>query len=259
MPKLIPPFLVNGIAAFALTVSAGAAEAGDNKPASAANPIFGSRTDKPDGSAALTIGRRLPTEWETKIGTDVSLAAPANTAISDDLLRGGASNRSSGAIWGNITMPGLRPLGFDKTALEARLDTGKDEGQLGATLSRSVPITRDLSVTLNNNYSVRQSLASGTSGAPGTALVLPPVAGAPPAATSQGPAWAVDETVRLDVNPFGTTISAGAGASTADAQWHNKLSVEQTLLGPLKLTTSVEDAGTPASRKSIAAGFKRVW
>ncbi len=258
MPKRILPFLLFAIAAFALTMSAGAAAAADNKPASDSNPTFGSRTDKPDGSAALTIGRRLPTEWETKIGTDVSLAAPAGTAISDDLLRGGAADRSSGAIWGNVTMPGLRPLGFDKTALEARLDAGKDEGKLGATLSRSVPINRELSVTLNNNYSVRQSLASGASGAPGTALVLPPAALAPPAA-SLGPAWAVDETVRLDVNPFGTTISAGAGASTADAQWHNKLSVEQTLFGPLKLTTSVEDAGTAASRKSITAGFKRVW
>ena len=58
-------------------------------------------------------------------------------------------------------MPGLRPLGFDKTSVEARLDAGKDEGKLGATLSRSVPINEDLSVTLQNSYSVRQSLASG--------------------------------------------------------------------------------------------------
>ena len=29
------------------------------------NPTFGSRADKPDGSVALTIGRRLPTDWDT--------------------------------------------------------------------------------------------------------------------------------------------------------------------------------------------------
>ena len=109
-----------------------------------ADPKFGNRTDKPDGSAALTIGRRLPTEWETKVGTDVSLAAPPASAPSENLLRGGASSdRSIGAIWGNLTMPGLRPLGFDKTSVEARLDAGKDEGKLGATLSRSVPINRE--------------------------------------------------------------------------------------------------------------------
>jgi hypothetical protein len=69
----------------------------------------------------------------------------------------------------------------------------------------------------------------------------------------------MDETVRLNVSPSGTTFSAAAGSSTLDTQWHNKLSMEQTLVGPLKLTTSVEDAGTAASRKSITAGFKRVW
>ena len=51
----------------------------------------------------------------------------------------------------------------------------------------------------------------------------------------------------------------GAASSVGDTQWHNKLSVEQTLLGPLKLTTSVEDAGTTAPKKSITAGFKRTW
>jgi hypothetical protein len=218
-------------------MSASAAIAGD------ADPVFGNRTDKPDGSSSLTVGRRLPTPWETKVGADVGLAAPSGTTASDNLARGGvAQDRSSGAVWGNLTMPGLtmpglRPLGFDKTSVEARVDAGKDEGKLGATLSRSVPINRDLSVTLQNSYSVKQSLAG----------------------TAPAPAWGVNETVRLNVDPSGTTFSAGAGASTVDTQWHNKLSVEQTLVGPLKLTTSIEDAGTPTPKKSITAGFKRTW
>lgn len=260
MPKWISPPLLNGIAAFALAMSCGAAAAGENKPLDDAAPTFGNRTDKPDGSAALTIGRRLPTEWETRIGTDVSLAAPAGPAVSDNILRGGAADRSSGAIWGNITMPGLRHLGFDKTSVEARLDAGKDEGKVGATLSRSVPINQNLSVTLQNSYAVKQSLASGAPGASETALWTPVTGSAPAtAATPPTPTWTVDESLRLNVDPFGTTFSAGAGSSTLDTQWHNKLSVEQTLLGPLKLTTSIEDAGTAAPKKSITAGFKRVW
>ena len=63
----------------------------------------------------------------------------------------------------------------------------------------------------------------------------------------------------LNLDSFGTTVSAGAGTSTSDGQWRNKLSVEQTLVGPLNVTTSVEDAGTAAPKKSITAGFKRVW
>ena len=91
------------------------------------------------------------------------------------------TDRSSGAVWGNLTMPGLRPLGFDKTSVEARVDAGKDEGKLGATLSRSVPINQDLSVTLQNSYSVKQSLASGT----GRRRRMPPTASIPNAATGR--------------------------------------------------------------------------
>jgi hypothetical protein len=242
------------VAGLALAISASAAFAGDN------DPTFGNRTDKPDGSAALTIGRRLPVAWDAKVGTDVSLAAPPVSAPSENFLRGTSPDRSTGAIWGNMTMPGLAPLGFDKTSVEARVDAGKDEGKLGATLSRSVPLNDSLSVTLQNNYSVRQSL---TGGAPTTSTMplatYAPAASATAAAPATAPAWGLDETVRLSVNPSGTTFSAGAGSSTADTQWHNKFSVEQTLFGPLKVTTSIEDAGTAVSTKSVTAGFKRTW
>ena len=76
MPNRIRPHVVNIFAALAVTVSASAAMAGD------ADPTFGSRTDKPDGSSTMTIGRRLPTEWETKVGTDVSLAPQQSPALS---------------------------------------------------------------------------------------------------------------------------------------------------------------------------------
>jgi hypothetical protein len=249
MPNRIRPHVANIVAALVVSVSASAAMADDT------DPTFGSRTDKPDGSSALTVGRRLPTPWETKVGADVSLAAPSGIAASDNLARGVAQDRSSGAVWGNLTMPGLRPLGFDRTSVEARVDAGKDEGKLGATLSRSVPINQELSVTLQNSYSVKQSLATTATAAP-----MPPTAGTPnTGAAAPAPAWGVDETVRLNVDPSGTTFSAGAGASTVDTQWHNKLSMEQTLVGPLKLTTSIEDAGTTTPKKSITAGFKRTW
>ena len=87
---------MNIVAALALAISASAAVAGD------ADPTFGSRTDKPDGSAALTIGRRLPTAWETKVGTDVSLAAPSGIAASDNLVRGGVARIDRPARCGAI-------------------------------------------------------------------------------------------------------------------------------------------------------------
>lgn len=238
--------------ALATTVLAGcvsAALAGDAPPASG-EPTFGSRTDKLDGSAALTIGRRLPTPWDARIGTDVSLAAPAGTAASDRLLR--SPDQSTGAVWGNVTVPGVRPLGFDKTSLEARIDAGKDEGKLGATLSRSVPLNPGLAVTVQNSATIRQSLATA-------APPLPPLTGAAPSSALPAGSWGMDDTVRLSVDPFGTTLSAGAASSSSDGQWRNKLSIEQTVVGPLKLTTSVEEAGSASPNKSISAGFKKTW
>ena len=69
----------------------------------------------------------------------------------------------------------------------------------------------------------------------------------------------VDQSLRFKIAPSGTTFSAGTATSATDTQWHNRLSLEQALPGSLNVTTSVEDAGTGASRKSITAGFKKVW
>jgi hypothetical protein len=243
--------------ALSAALNAGAAFA-DDADKSQAGPTFGSRTDKPDGSSTMTIGRRLPTEWDTKVGTDVSLAPQQSPALSENILNGTTTDRSTGSVWGNITMPGFRPLGFDKTAVEARVDGGKDEGKVGATLSRSVPLGQSLSVTWENRYSIVQPLAPTAPVSP----AVPLIANAPPTGAIVPPmmqARVFDEALRFNIAPSGTTFSAGATSSTADNQWHNKFSIEQTVAGPLKVTTSVEDAGTPTGNKSITAGFKKVW
>jgi hypothetical protein len=121
-------------------------------------PVFDNRTDKPDGSIALTIGRRLPIEWDTKLGMDAKLAPEPAPALADSVLVNPSVTRSSGAVWGTMSGRGVAPVIFDKTAVEARLDAGQEKGQLAATLSRTVPISRDVSVTLQDKYSVTQSL-----------------------------------------------------------------------------------------------------
>ena len=148
--------------ALVLAASLQAASAADNTPPDSAT--FGSRTDRPDGSAAMTIGRRLPTEWETKVGTDVSLAAPPGTVATDNMLRGARAivRRDLGQS-DRLRSTAARP---GQDSVEARLDAGKDEGRLGATLSRSVPINQDVSVTLQNIYSVKQSLEQLPAGLP---------------------------------------------------------------------------------------------
>jgi hypothetical protein len=260
--RFMPLRRLGVVAGLAMMVCVHVAAADDGKKsAAAAGPTFSSRTENPDGSVALTIGRRLPTEWETKIGTDVHLAEPVSAVPSENLLRGAKPDHSSGAIWGNVTMPGLPPLGFDKTMIEARVDAGKDEGKLGATLSRSMPFGDSLSVTLQNSYSVTHSLPLGPSTTGVAAPALPLATSTPVTATGvdSSAVWAAGESVRLNIAPSGTALSAGAASSTADEQWHHKLSLEQTLIGPLKVTASIEDAGSAVSKQSIIAGFKRAW
>jgi hypothetical protein len=234
----------------------GVAFAGDTTDSSN-DPNFGSRTDKPDGTSTLTVGRKLPTPWETKIGTDVSLAAQPSTLPSENLAAGTLTDRSTGSVWGSITMPGFRPLGFDKTALEARVDGDKDESKVGATVSRTVPLGQSLSMTWQNGYSVTQTLAQTTPAS------LPLVTNAPASVmgtiTQPVQARTLDQELKFNVAPWGTTFSAGASSSNTDNQWHNKLSIEQTVAGPLKITTSVEDPGSAVPIKSITAGFKKVW
>jgi hypothetical protein len=247
-----------------LAIAAGPALADPTNTPSPTDPSFGSRTEKPDGSVGMTMGRRLPTEWETKVGTDVNLAGPTSSVPSENFLHGTAPDRSTGAVWGNLTMPGLAPTVWDKTTIEARIDGGQDQGKLGATLSRSVPIGGDLSVTLQNTYSVARTLPDPQPAPDAIPLMALPKAGIPttavPTAPIDGsPTWTAGESVRLDIDSSGTAFSAGGSTSNSDELWHNKLSVEQKLFGPLKLTTSVEDAGTAAEKKSITAGFKRVW
>ena len=261
--RIVPLKTLGTVAGLALAICAGTALADGDKPSPpAADPAFGSRTQNADGSVALTIGRRLPTEWEAKIGTDLRLAEPVSAVPSENLLQGTTPRQSTGAVWGNITMPGLPTLGWDKTLLEARIDAGKDEGKLGATLSRSVPIDDNLSLTLQNTYSVTHSIAPALSDSGVPTAVVPLTTSAPASASSNADAsaiWAAGQTLRLNIAPSGTALSAGAATSSADEQWHNKLSLEQTLFGPLKVTASIEDSGTATSKQSVVAGFKRSW
>ena len=124
---------------------------------------------------------------------------------------------------------------FDKTAVDARLEPGEDKGQVSATLSRTVPLG-DASITLQDKYSVTQTLHDGP-----------------------GPIFESDRSVRLKWAPTNTTLSAGVVTSSVDGQWHNRVSAEQRIVGPLSVTTTVTDPGGTTSTKSIAAGFKHTW
>ena len=136
----MPRAMLSRHALFCLVVFAASSDA-----ALAKDPwetIVGGRTDKPDGSSSITVGRKLETNLDAKVGADFNLSAPPQTE-----LRPGQSpfidnrDRSSGAAWANVTLPGPDvPLAWDKQTLDARVDPTQEQSKLGTTFSRSVPV-----------------------------------------------------------------------------------------------------------------------
>jgi hypothetical protein len=88
------------------------------------------------------------------------------------------------------------------------------------------------------------------------------VAAPPPAEpAAQGPSqvWGNEKSVRLNIQPTGTTLAAGITTASHDPVTHNTISADQKLFGSLHVTTAVSDIGQPVTNKSTTAGFKLNW
>jgi len=196
-------------------------------------------------------GRQPATGWNAKVGVDNRPPPSPSAALQPDLpLPGATPTQSNGVAWANVTAPGLASP-WAKAAIETRIDP-QEQSKLGMTLSRSVPVGGNASVTLQNGYSVMQSLPSGS---------VPALAGAAPAATpGSAPAFGSNHAVRLNILPLDTTFSVGAAASGNDEKWLRSLSAEQKLFGgPVSVTGSVRETASGETSKSLKAGFKRTW
>ncbi len=158
---------------------------------------IGSRTYRMDGSVALSAGQRLSTPWDARVGVD--LAAPAGPG------------EDHGTGWANVAVP-AEPIGLDKATIDARVDPSSDQGKLSTALTRSMPIGGGLSLTLQNGYSVTQTLANPNG-------MLSPV---------NPRVYSGDGGVKLEF-PTATALSAGARMSSFDDRLTPSLSAEQKL------------------------------
>lgn len=204
---------------------------------------FASRTDRQDGSTAVTVGRRLPTEWETKIGVDLGLAADPATTYRIDPPTGSVTTAGSGAAWANLKIPGFNtPLTWDQAQIDARVDPTTEQSQLGTRFSRSLPIGESLSVTLQNGYAVTQSFPTG------------------PEAPTSTEIWSTDHSVRVTLSDSGTSFTAGETLNSLDDKWLRSLSAEQKMFGgPVSLTGTASETLNGEIAKSVTARFRRTW
>jgi len=209
-----------------------------------------SHTDKPDGSTTIVVKKPLATDWDTQVGADLGLSAqqPTDGYRPGRPLPGSRDAGNSGAAWASVGVPNF-------ASVDARVDPTKDQGKLGTTVKQSIPVGRQFAVTLQNTYSVTETLGAQTPGPTDLPLTALPA----PGASTPTQIWGNEKLAKFDVLSTGTTLAAGLNSSSNDPVTHNKFSAEQKLYGPLHVTTSVSDLGQPAPNKTISARFKLNW
>ena len=213
-----------------------------------ANKFDVSHSDRPDGSSTLTVKQPLASEWDAKVGADLSLAAaPADGATPSRPFALKPAGRDSGAAWASVGVA-------DLATVDARVDPGSDQSKLGTTFKRSIPVGGKFSVTLHDSYSMTE-----TFGAPTPAPSDLPLMSEPAATPATQQIWGSQKAVKLDVLATGTSLGAGVATASNDPVTHNTLSADQKLYGPLHLTTAVNDVGQPTISKRISAAFRLTW
>jgi hypothetical protein len=210
--------------------------------------------ENPDGTRKVTVKQPLAAaEWEANVGADLNPApAPPTSFEPGKPFPATVDNAGSGAAWASVGIP-------DIAAVDARVNPANDQGQVGAALK--LPLGEKLSVTVQDRYSVTE-IYNAPAAAPAPPSNLPPAAAPTPSEpVVMGPAQVIgnDRSVKLNIQPTGTTLGAGFTSASNDPVTHNTLSAEQKIYGPLHVTTAVTDLGQTTSSKSISAGFKVNW
>lgn len=198
-----------------------------------------------NGSSAVTVKQSVFSFWDTRIGADLTVTNEPRTMselLAQKAANGGSLPQSSGSAWAMATAPGAGTI-WDKTAVEARVDPGAEHSKIGASLTKSVPLSGDTSLTLQNGYSVNQQ---GTTAVPGIGGHI----------TRN---YQTDQIAKVTLNDSGTSITAGQTLSTTDDKWLRRFGAEQKLFDNVTVSGSVGETSQGTFNKSVTAGFKKSW
>jgi hypothetical protein len=204
-----------------------------------------SAKDKSNGAAGVSVKQPVLPFWDARIGADMTVTrqpATMSELLSERATNGGAEPQSSGTAWAAVTAPGVGSI-WDKTAVEARVDPTQDQSKLGTSLSKSLPLNEQYSLTLQNGYNVIQQ---GVAPVPGI--------GGRPARN-----YGTDQSAKLSIADTGTSFVAGQTMSTTDDKWLRKIGAEQKLFDGVSITGSIGETPLGVTNKSVSAGFKRSW
>lgn len=230
----------------ASTLSNGlAAKVSAARRAANAGEMTWSGNGKPNGASAVSVKQSVSPFWDTRIGADMTVTREPTTMselVAEKAANGGAVPQSSGTAWAAITAPGAGSI-WDKTAIEARVDPAQEQSKLGTSISKSVPLSEQYSLTLQNGYNLTQQ----------GVVPLPGVAAHP---TRN---YETEQSAKLNIEDTGTTITAGQTLSSGDDKWLRKFGAEQKLSDGVNVSGSVGETSQGTTTKSISAGFKKSW
>jgi hypothetical protein len=202
---------------------------------------------KGNGASSVTVKQSVFPFWDARIGADMTVVNTNSGATSADLLRqkyatDAAPSQSSGTAWAAITAPGVGSF-WDKTAVEARVDPAQEQGKLGTSISKSVPLSEQYALTLQGGYNVIQQ-----------GLVAVPGVPSHPMRNTE-----TDQSAKLSITDTGTSFTAGRTLSSSDDKWLGKVGAEQKLFDGVTISGSIGETASGATNKSFGAGFKRSW
>jgi hypothetical protein len=232
--------------AYTLTKEA-ASKARRSSAAKSDTEMSWSSKDKSNGASDVSVKQPLSTILDARVGADMTVVNQPQTLTGADLLRqkystDAAPMQSSGTAWAAITGPGVGGV-WDKTAVEARLDPSQDQSKLGTSLSKSLPLNEQTSLTLENGYNVIQQ-------------GIAPITGA---ATHPMRNYQADQSAKLSLTDTGTSFTAGQSQSSTDDKWLRKVGAEQKLFGGVSISGSIGETPQGVTNKSVSAGFKQSW
>ena len=214
-------------------------------PPQAGSEMAWSSKDSPNGSAAVTVKQPLSPFWDTRIGADMTVTRQPTTMselLAEKAANGGSEPQSTGTAWAAATAPGVGSI-WDKTAIEARVDPAQEQSKLGTSISKSVPLSEQYSVTLQNGVNMTQQ-------------GMVPLPGVAPRSTRN---YETDQSAKLNIGDTGTSITAGQTMSSGDEKWLRKFGAEQRLSDGVSVSGSIGETPQGTTSKSITAGFKKSW
>jgi hypothetical protein len=216
-----------------------------------------SSKDKPNGSA-VSVKQPLSPFWDARVGADMTVTRPPATMselLSEKAANGGSVPQSSGTAWAALTAPGVGSI-WDKTAIEARVDPAQEQSKLGTSLSKSLPLSEQYSLTLQNGYNLIQQGHSSLPCADCVNLSAVPVPGI---AAHPMRNYQTEQSAKLSITGTGTSFIAGQTLSTTDDKWLRKIGAEQKLFGDVSISGSIGETAQGTSNRSITAGFRHSW